>query len=325
MPQALRQPTRKKKSAYPGPARRGKRRAPAQASAGGRFPRYRHQLGVEPVCSRATRGSRAPSSTAYARPARCCRTRSRSPRGACRDVPAPRSSGIANGQSPRTSAQCPFRFFSHSSQNGTPSRAAACSAAACAAASSLRSAATVAAADRGAALASGSTNSTILPSIVLRWSPRVYLSMRRSSVRECLEFSKPGDASGPGSVGGPALHKPPSVRARAPFRVRSRAMEDRRTGRRFRTRLLPVLLVAGLLPLAGGGLVAGFGLSRMLSLSLGRLDPLLERAQAAADPGLSRELAQARVDLLQAELARRSIARLAPWALLAAVGISAAL
>ena len=87
-----------------------------------------------------------------------------------------------------------------------------------------------------------------------------------------------------------------------------------------------MMLAAGLLPIAGGGLVAGFGLSRMLSLSLGRLDPLLERAQKASrDPELSRELSQARVDLLQAELARRSLARLAPWALLAAVGASAAL
>ncbi len=86
------------------------------------------------------------------------------------------------------------------------------------------------------------------------------------------------------------------------------------------------MLAAGLLPLAGGGLLAGFGLSRMLSLSLGRLDPLLERAQEAAqDPALSRQLSEARVDLLQAELARRSLARLAPWALLAAVGVSAAL
>lgn len=87
-----------------------------------------------------------------------------------------------------------------------------------------------------------------------------------------------------------------------------------------------MMLAAGLLPLAGGGLVVGFGLSRMLSLSLGRLDPLLERAQKASrDPELSRDLSQARVDLLQAELARRSLARLAPWALLAAVGASAAL
>ncbi len=116
-----------------------------------------------------------------------------------------------------------------------------------------------------------------------------------------------------------------ALRERALFRVRSRTMDDRRTGRRFRRRLLAVMLAAGLLPLAGGGLVVGFGLSRMLSLSLGRLDPLLERAQKAArDPALSRELSQARVDLLQAELARRSLARLAPWALLAAVGASAA-
>ncbi|MCA1826438.1 MAG: ATP-binding protein [Myxococcales bacterium] len=101
-------------------------------------------------------------------------------------------------------------------------------------------------------------------------------------------------------------------------------MDDRRTARRFRRRLLAVMLAAGLLPLAGGGLVVGLGLSRMLSLSLGRLDPLLERAQRAADPTLSRQLGEARVDLLQAELARRSMARLAPWAILAALGISAA-
>jgi two-component system nitrogen regulation sensor histidine kinase NtrY len=103
-------------------------------------------------------------------------------------------------------------------------------------------------------------------------------------------------------------------------------MTDPPAGRRFRTRLLAVMLAAGLLPLAAGGLAAGFGLSRMLSLSLGRLDPLLERAQASSrDPALARELSQARVDLLQAELARRSLARLAPWALLAAVAVSAAL
>src|SRR5689334_209985 len=103
-------------------------------------------------------------------------------------------------------------------------------------------------------------------------------------------------------------------------------MADPRPGRRFRRRLLAVMLAAGLLPLAGGGLVVGLGLSRMLSLSLSRLDPLLERAQdAARDPELSRDLSQARVDLLQAELARRSMARLAPWALFAAVAVSAAL
>ena len=103
-------------------------------------------------------------------------------------------------------------------------------------------------------------------------------------------------------------------------------MENRRTGRRFRRRLLAVMLAAGLLPLAGGGLLAGYGLSKILSLSFGRLEPLLERAQAAnRDPALSRELSQARVDLLQADLARRSLARLAPWALLAGVGVSAAL
>src|SRR3954470_19004886 len=118
----------------------------------------------------------------------------------------------------------------------------------------------------------------------------------------------------------------PTPRARRPFRLRSPAMAGPRTGRRFRRRLLAVMLAAGLFPLAGGGLVVGFGLSRMLSLSLGRLDPLLERAQAATrDPALSRELSQARVDLLQAELARRSLARLAPWALLAAIAGTAAL
>jgi len=101
-------------------------------------------------------------------------------------------------------------------------------------------------------------------------------------------------------------------------------MEDLRIRRPFRTRLLAVMLAAGLLPLAGGGLVAGIGLSRMLSLSLARLDPLLESAQRTArDPALERDLSQARLDLLQAELARRSLARLAPWALLGAVALSA--
>lgn len=86
------------------------------------------------------------------------------------------------------------------------------------------------------------------------------------------------------------------------------------------------MLAAGLLPLLGGGLVAGFGLSRIFSLSLGRLEPLLERAQKAAhDPALEHELSQARVDLLQAELARRSLAKLLPFALAVVVGLSAAL
>ena len=95
--------------------------------------------------------------------------------------------------------------------------------------------------------------------------------------------------------------------------------------RRFRTRLLAVMLAAGLLPLLGGAALAGAGLSRMLSLSLGGLDPLLERAQKSTpDAALSRELSQARVDLLQAELARRSLLRLAPWAVGAAVLVSSA-
>jgi nitrogen fixation/metabolism regulation signal transduction histidine kinase len=101
-------------------------------------------------------------------------------------------------------------------------------------------------------------------------------------------------------------------------------MEDLRIRRPFRRRLLAVMLAAGLLPLAGGGLVAGLGLSRMLSLSLAQLDPLLEHAQRTTlDPALARDLSQARLDLLQADLARRSLARLAPWALLGAVAISA--
>ena len=90
-------------------------------------------------------------------------------------------------------------------------------------------------------------------------------------------------------------------------------MDDLRIRRPFRRRLLAVMLAAGLLPLLGGGLVAGLGLSRMLSLSLAPLDPLLERAQRTApDPALARDLSQARLDLLQAELARRSLAHLAP-------------
>ena len=70
-------------------------------------------------------------------------------------------------------------------------------------------------------------------------------------------------------------------------------MDDLRIRRPFRRRLLAVMLAAGLLPLLGGGLVAGLGLSRMLSLSLAPLDPLLERAQRTApDPALARDLSR---------------------------------
>ncbi|MFL5443038.1 MAG: ATP-binding protein [Myxococcales bacterium] len=103
-------------------------------------------------------------------------------------------------------------------------------------------------------------------------------------------------------------------------------MEEPRIRRPFRRRLLAVMLAAGLLPLLGGGILAASGVSRMLSLSLARLDPLLESAEKATpDPDLKRDLAQARLDLLQADLARRSLARLAPWALLGAVAASAAI
>ena len=94
-----------------------------------------------------------------------------------------------------------------------------------------------------------------------------------------------------------------------------------------------MLLLCGLLPLLAWGAIASRAATQALSLSLEPLEPLLERAQAAArqpagdarDPALEADLRAARLHLAQAELARRSLGRLLPLLLLGAVLLSALL
>jgi two-component system nitrogen regulation sensor histidine kinase NtrY len=87
--------------------------------------------------------------------------------------------------------------------------------------------------------------------------------------------------------------------------------------KRFRRRLLVVMLAVGLLPLLAWGLVAERVTQRVFSVSLqplqvllGDLDDALGRR--ADDAQLAVAVRQARLDLAQADLARRSLARLAP-------------
>jgi nitrogen fixation/metabolism regulation signal transduction histidine kinase len=101
-----------------------------------------------------------------------------------------------------------------------------------------------------------------------------------------------------------------------------------RVPRRFRRRLLLVLLACALLPLSGWGLLASRATERALALSLEQLDPLLERSQRsvrAAEPGLAEELQRARLHLAQAELLRRQLALRLPSLLLLAAVLSALL
>ena len=111
-----------------------------------------------------------------------------------------------------------------------------------------------------------------------------------------------------------------------------------RKRRRFRRRLLAVLLLCGLAPLIAWGALASRAAAQALSLSLEPLEPLLERAQAAAhrlepgpgqgsvrDPELEADLRAARLHLGQVELARRSLGRLLPLLLLGAALLSAGL
>jgi nitrogen fixation/metabolism regulation signal transduction histidine kinase len=106
-----------------------------------------------------------------------------------------------------------------------------------------------------------------------------------------------------------------------------------RPPRRFRLRLLALMLGASLLPVAILGVIGEAVLERAGALSLGPLEGLLERvdeelgkrpAPAGAEPGLRADLDAARLSLGQAELARRSLARRAPGVLLAILALSAA-
>ena len=105
-------------------------------------------------------------------------------------------------------------------------------------------------------------------------------------------------------------------------------MDAHPTPRRFRRRLLVVMLGLGLLPVLAWGLASHLLTKQVLSLSPARLETLLAQvderlAQSRADEGLRSEVALTRVNLVQAELARRSLAHLLPRALLLTVAVSA--
>ncbi|MBN2372042.1 MAG: HAMP domain-containing protein [Vicinamibacteria bacterium] len=90
--------------------------------------------------------------------------------------------------------------------------------------------------------------------------------------------------------------------------------------RRFRRRLLAVMLAVGLLPLLGWGIANRLMMGEVFSLSFGRLGGLLEKAGAEIERhgengALVREIEHARLNLVQADLARRSLTRLMPRAL----------
>jgi nitrogen fixation/metabolism regulation signal transduction histidine kinase len=97
--------------------------------------------------------------------------------------------------------------------------------------------------------------------------------------------------------------------------------------RLFRRRLFVVMLAAGLLPVAAWGVLGHAALERFLSVSLEPLVSLLGRADAelqkkGGETALREELRRAQLNLGQAELARRSLLRFAPWAFGALVVVS---
>jgi len=104
-----------------------------------------------------------------------------------------------------------------------------------------------------------------------------------------------------------------------------------RPPRRFRRRLLAFTLAAGLLPLAAWGVASERALRGLLELSLTPVEQVLGEADAAlggtggAEPGQVREhLAGARLAVAELDLARRSLGRLEPRLLWAALGLTAA-
>jgi nitrogen fixation/metabolism regulation signal transduction histidine kinase len=100
--------------------------------------------------------------------------------------------------------------------------------------------------------------------------------------------------------------------------------------KRFRRRLVAVMLVAGLLPVVVWALATQALADRVLAVSMEPLEDVLDRVDdhLAGDPAarpLTDELSGQRLQLAQAELARRSLRRLAPWGFLAVVATSATL
>ncbi len=96
--------------------------------------------------------------------------------------------------------------------------------------------------------------------------------------------------------------------------------------RRFRRRLLAVLFIVGFLPALAWAAVDAAVVRRLLSISLTPLGAALETLDAQCTaPGAKVALRQAQVDLVQAELARKSLVRMAPFGLAAVVALVALL
>jgi len=91
---------------------------------------------------------------------------------------------------------------------------------------------------------------------------------------------------------------------------------------RFRTRLLAALVLVAVLPLLLLGLLASQLLGGLLgSVSFAPVEEVLERAEASAP---NPAIAEGRLLLAEAELARRSLSHLAPWVFAAALALAAA-
>ncbi len=106
-------------------------------------------------------------------------------------------------------------------------------------------------------------------------------------------------------------------------------MDAATTPRRFRRRLLVVMLTLGLLPLLAWAVASQVLTTRVLAVRTAQLDGLLSRVDEQLDatataPALRDELEATRLNLVQAELARRSLSHLMPRLLvftLAASGV----
>ncbi|HEX8702927.1 MAG TPA: ATP-binding protein [Myxococcaceae bacterium] len=95
---------------------------------------------------------------------------------------------------------------------------------------------------------------------------------------------------------------------------------------RFRRRLLAVMLGAGLVPLVLMGLLAQSALERLLSVSVAPVERVLDEVSADLERrGISQApLDEARLNLAQAELARRALVQRVPLFITALVLLSAA-
>src|SRR5262252_8877053 len=100
-----------------------------------------------------------------------------------------------------------------------------------------------------------------------------------------------------------------------------------RPTRRFSRRVLALVLLAGLVPVAAWGLLSALAARELFGFSLASLEQVLEHAdlelEQSGSPSLRGEITQARLNLAQAEIARRSAARRLPYLLAALVGASA--